>query len=262
MKKKDTSWGSVAKWYDGMVTDDDSYQTQVIAPNISRLMDLRAGQKVLDLACGSGFFSRIFASVVGPKNVVGVDIAERLISIARKNNPELDFRVSPAHDISIFSPDTFDKVAIILAIQNIAEIKAMLAEIARVAKPDGAVYIVMNHPAFRIPKRSEWGFDEVKGQQYRRIEGYLRESKEDIDMKPGSSQGQDSSQITVSFHRPLQYYVKLFAAAGFVVTRLEEWISHKHSQSGPRQKEEDRMRSEIPLFLFMEIKKSAQSWNQ
>ena len=113
----------------------------------------------------------------------------------------------------------------------------------------------MNHPAFRIPKRSSWGFDEATGVQYRRIDGYLRESKEEIDMKPGSSQTTKPDQVTVSFHRPLQYYTKLFAATGFAMSRLEEWISHKHSQAGPRQKEEDRMRSEIPLFLFMEIKK-------
>ena len=110
----------------------------------------------------------------------------------------------------------------------------------------------MNHPAFRIPKRSSWGFDEELKQQYRRVDGYLRESKEEIDMKPGSK---SSDSLTVSFHRPLQYYTKLFSATGFAVTHLEEWISHKQSQVGPRQKEEDRTRSEIPLFLFMEIRK-------
>jgi ubiquinone/menaquinone biosynthesis C-methylase UbiE len=255
MKKKDTSWGSVAAWYDGMVTDDASYQTQVIAPNLSRLMDLHAGEKVLDLACGTGFFSGLFAQIVGPKNVTGVDLGKQLISIAKKNNPEIDFRVSSADDLSIFPEDCFDKITIVLAIQNIAEIKMMLQEINRVLKPSGSVYIVMNHPAFRIPKRSEWGFDEVSGQQYRRVDGYLRESKEEIDMKPGSSNKTVPDQVTVSFHRPIQYYTKLFAATGFIISHLEEWVSHKHSQNGPRQKEEDRMRSEIPLFLFIEIKK-------
>ena len=257
MKKKDTSWGSVATWYDGMITDDDSYQTQVIAPNLLRLMDLHSGQKVLDLACGTGFFSGLFARVVGPKNVVGVDVGKELISLAKKHNPEIDFKVSAANNLTSFSTGTFDKVAIVLAIQNIAEVKAMLTEIHRVVKSNGSVYIVMNHPAFRIPKHSAWAFDEATGQQYRRIDGYLRESKEEIDMKPGSSKNSKSSNVTVSFHRPLQYYAKLFDATGFAVIRLEEWVSHKHSQNGPRQKEEDRVRSEIPLFLFMEIKKLA-----
>ena len=257
MNKKDTSWGSVATWYDGMVTGDDSYQTQVIAPNLLRLMDLQAGDKVLDLACGTGFFSGIFAKIVGPKNVAGVDLGKQLVAIAKKNNPEIDFHVSSADDLSIFPAGHFDKIAIVLAIQNISEIKAMLLEIGRVLKTDGLVYIVMNHPAFRIPKRSGWGFDEVAGQQYRRIDGYLHESKEEIDMRPGSSKDGGIGQITVSFHRPIQYYTKLFAATGFAVTRLEEWVSHRRSENGPRQKEEDRMRSEIPLFLFMEIRKTA-----
>jgi len=253
VKKKDTSWGSVATWYDGMVSDYDSYQVKVIKPNLSRLMALQAGEKVLDLACGTGFFSAIFAETVGANNVTGVDVGQQLISIAQKNNPEIDFKVSSADNLSVLPEGHFDKVAIVLAIQNIAEVKAMLQELNRVVKPGGLVYIVMNHPAFRIPKRSSWGFDEATNQQYRRIDGYLRESKESIDMKPGS---EASDQTTVSFHRPLQYYLKLFSASGFVLTRLEEWISDKHSQNGPRQKEEDRMRSEIPLFLFMEIRKS------
>lgn len=256
MKKKDTSWGSVAKWYDGMVTNDDSYQSKVIAPNLSRLMNLLSDEKVLDLACGSGFFSGVFASIVGPENVTGVDIAKSLIDIAKKNNPKIDFRVSPAHDLSAFPNDSFNKVAIVLAIQNIAEVKAVLSEIHRVVKSSGLVYIVMNHPAFRMPKHSSWAFDEATGKQYRRIDGYLRESKEEIDMQPGLLQNSNKKQVTVSFHRPIQYYTKLFAATGFAITRLEEWISHKHSQPGPRQKEEDRMRSEIPMFLFMEIQKS------
>ena len=255
MKKKDTSWGFVAKWYDGMVSDDDSYQTKVIAPNLARLMALHDGEKVLDLACGTGFFTKFFADAVGVKNVIGVDVGKQLIAIAKKSNPEIDFRVTSADDLAFFSDNSFDKITIILAIQNIAEIKLMLGEVFRVLKPTGSVYIVMNHPAFRVPKRSSWGFDSSTAQQYRRIDGYLRESKEEIVMNPGKAEDGSGSQVTVSFHRPLQYYTKLFAATGFAISRLEEWISHKHSEAGPRQKEEDRMRTEIPLFLFLEIRK-------
>ena len=256
MTKKDTSWNAVATWYDEMVSNDDSYQEKVILPNLIRLMNLSAGQKVLDLACGTGFFALHFAKLVGDQNVTGVDLGKNLIDLAKKNNPKINFKIAPAHNLSILLDQSFDKVALILAIQNIAEINLMLAEIYRVTKSVGSVYIVMNHPAFRIPKRSSWGFDESASVQYRRIDGYLHESKTEIVMNPGATEKKPySTETTVSFHRPLQYYTKLFAATGFAMSRLEEWISHKHSQAGPRQKEEDRMRSEIPLFLFMEIKK-------
>ena len=63
---------------------------------------------------------------------------------------------------------------------------------------------------------------------------------------------------TVSFHRPLQVYIKALTKAGFVVSRLEEWISHKKSGSGPRQAAEDTARKEIPLFLCIEARKKLQ----
>jgi hypothetical protein len=60
---------------------------------------------------------------------------------------------------------------------------------------------------------------------------------------------------TISFHRPLQYYFKLFTNEGFLISRLEEWTSHKNSTEGTRQKEENRTRKEFPLFLFIELQK-------
>jgi hypothetical protein len=114
------------------------------------------------------------------------------------------------------------------------------------------IYVVLNHPAFRIPKASGWGWDEQAKIQYRRIDRYLSESKTEIDMHPGEKRG----ERTISFHRPLQYYVKALGKAGFSVAALEEWNSHKHSEPGPRAAAEDRARKEIPLFLCLVAKKN------
>jgi hypothetical protein len=51
--------------------------------------------------------------------------------------------------------------------------------------------------------------------------------------------GKKGSEKTVSYHRSLQDFSKALFKAGFAVTRLEEWISHKQSQKGPRQQAED-----------------------
>ena len=42
--------------------------------------------------------------------------------------------------------------------------------------------------------------------------------------------------------------------AGLAITRLEEWISHKKSEEGPRATAEDVARKEIPLFLMLEMR--------
>ena len=67
--------------------------------------------------------------------------------------------------------------------------------------------------------------------------------------------GQVKSEKTISFHHPLQFYFKALEKAGFVVTRLEEWTSHKESEKGPRAGAENRARKEFPLFLFLEAVK-------
>jgi ubiquinone/menaquinone biosynthesis C-methylase UbiE len=243
-----TSWGSVAGWYNEHLGQDDTYHSKVIAPNLLRLMNIKKGEKVLDLACGQGFFSRHIHAAGAL--VTGVDISPELISIAEKNAPPgAVFYVSSADSLPMIESGSQDYVVTVLAIQNIAEVKQTFEEVKRVLAPEGLFYIVMNHPAFRIPKRSSWEWT-VSNKEYRRIDGYLSESKEKIVMNPGSKVKVE----TVSFHRPLQYYSKLLQAAGFGIARIEEWISHRTSETGPRSREEDRMRKEIPLFLALEIK--------
>ncbi len=244
-----TSWGEVADWYDTHLSKGDTYHEKVILPNILRLVEPKKGETILDLACGQGFFAKAFAQKGA--TLTGIDISEELITIAKQESMHITFHVGSAEALSMFKDKSFDKAVIVLAIQNIEHINKVLSEVARVLKAGGTFHIVMNHPAFRIPKRSSWEYDDKKKVQFRRVEQYASESRESIDMHPGMK---DSPQ-TLSFHRPLQYYFKLLGKAGFAVDRLEEWISHKSSDSGPRAKAENLSRKEIPLFLYLRANK-------
>jgi len=79
----------------------------------------------------------------------------------------------------------------------------------------------------------------------------MSELREKIDMAPGSKSGEQ----TISFHRPLQFFVKLLGKAGLVITNMEEWVSNKKSEPGPRAEAEDSARKEIPLFMMIEVRK-------
>lgn len=254
---KDASWGKVAEWYDQYLEDgEDTYQRKVILPNLLRLLEINEGEEVLDLACGQGFFSRELARLGAV--VTGVDISVELISMARLNLAkgatfrEPTYYVSPAHQLSFLKDASMDKAVMALALQNIENYQEVLKETARVLKQDGSLYIVLNHPAFRVPQASQWGFDEKRSVQYRRVDRYLSELKIFIQMHPGSR----PASKTLSFHRPLQSYFKAFNKAGFAVSRLEEWVSHKKSEKGTRAKAEDSARAEIPLFLFIQAEKN------
>ncbi len=242
-----TSWGGVADWYDDLLKEDDTYQSKVILPNLERLLDIQNGETILDLACGQGFFSHKFSK--DGVSFIGVDISKELIAKAKGvNNENTVFHVSPSDDLSMIENNSIDKIFIVLALQNIEKMKETFEECTRVLKTGGTFFIILNHPTFRIPKRSSWEYDEEKNIQYRRIDGYLSESRTDIEMHPGLKDGEN----TVSFHRPLQTYFKLLAKAGFTVSRLEEWESHKKSEKGKRSEAEDRSRKEIPLFMCLE----------
>jgi len=249
-KKKSTSWGEVAEWYDDHLKNDDTYHSQVILPNITRLVDPKLDDKILDIACGNGFFTKAFA--LAGADSIGIDVSGELIELAQKNSPDkATFRIGTANNLKFLPDESINKIINILAIQNIEQVKEMFTEAKRVLCNNGKMFIVMNHPTFRIPKKSSWQWDDKSSTQYRRIDAYMSETKEEIAMHPG----QNDSPTTVSFHRPLQYYTKLANKEGFVITRLEEWISHKTSSPGERQKEENRIRKEIPLFLFLELRK-------
>ncbi len=252
--KRDTSWGKVASWYDELLEESpDSFQAKVILPNLLRILNIKPKIAILDIACGQGYFSRAFEAA-GAK-VVGADISNELVAKAvERSSKTISFHTASADKLAFAPNASFDEAVIVLAIQNIENINGTLAEAARILKPKGKLVIVLNHPAFRIPQRSSWDWDTKKNKQYRRIDSYLKDYQIDIDMTPGEKDNSKKNK-TVSFHRPLQTYVKSLNKAGFVVTNLEEWISHKKSQKGPRQAEEDRIRKEIPMFLMLEATK-------
>ncbi len=246
--KKDTSWGDVATWYDDYLGGEDTYQAKVIAPNLMRILSIKEGERVLDVGCGQGYFTR--EVLKHTKHVMGADISKELIAKAKAQTPGVQFHITPAHKLAFAGNAQFDAALCVLALQNMEDIGAVFKEVKRVLKPGGRFVFVLNHPAFRVLKRSSWGFDEDTKTQYRRIDGYLSAAKVAVDMAPGRVRKSE----TISYHRSLQDFVKALHGAELSVTRLEEWISHKQSQKGPRQKAEDTARREIPLFMCIEAR--------
>ncbi|MDO8664223.1 MAG: methyltransferase domain-containing protein [Candidatus Liptonbacteria bacterium] len=248
--KKDTSWKKVAGWYDKTVKDDDSYQKNVIYPNLSRWLQDLKGKKVIDVGCGQGFFSRLLAEKGAM--VTGVDSGDSLLEIARKENKKVKYIKADAHNLSFAKAGEFDMALCVLSLQNMENLKAVLGEISRVLKTNGRLIAVLNHPAFRIPQSSSWGFDEENKIQYRRIDSYLSPAKIKIDMRPSEK---IKKIYTYSFHHSIQDYMKALSASSFALVKLEEWISHRKSETGPRAKAEDIARKEIPVFMALETVK-------
>lgn len=249
-KSKNTGWGNVATWYDTHLKNTDTYHAQVVLPNLARLVDLKKDQSLLELGCGQGFFLEYFFQY--SKNITGVDIGKELIKLAQEKNRNISYIVGSAEDVALLGNKIFDVVIVVLALQNMKHLNLVVENISKHVNQNGRVYVVLNHPAFRIPQHSDWLYDEKKKLQARRVDLYMSEKEISIDMTPGSTK---DKKITPSFHRPLQVYSKAFTKGGFAITKIEEWVSHKTSQKGPRAHAEDMARKEFPMFMCLELRK-------
>ncbi|MCA3005208.1 MAG: methyltransferase domain-containing protein [Phycisphaerales bacterium] len=245
-RASDTAWEDVAGWYDDLIDEKrNDHYAQVIIPGTLRLVAPTPGENVLDVACGQGVMSRALADL--GCTVTGVDAAPSLIQAAqRRTTDNTRYLVGDATKLDQLdlAPE-FDAAVCVMALANIEPLGPCLSGIASLLKPGGRLVWVVTHPAFRGHGQTSWGWDPQTKVQYRRVDGYLSNGFKAISMHPGSA----PSVTTLSFHRPLQYYMQHLAEAGLAITSLEEWPAQRVSEPGPRADAENRARREIPLFL-------------
>jgi len=245
-RPEDTSWDKVAGWYDQHVTGSSDFHTDVIIPGALRLMDPQRGQKILDLGCGQGVFSGILSEA--GVSVTGIDSSKKLIDIAKKRSPRAEFLIGDATKLTGMPSGHYDQVVSILSLTNMDPLEDVIRQSARVLKQGGRLLIVINHPCFRIPRQSGWGFDEKRKLQYRRVDSYMTPMRIPIKMHPGAA----PDVITWTFHRPISLYVQRLYENGLKVERLEEWVSHRKSLPGKLSRTENRSREEIPMFIALQ----------
>lgn len=241
-----TSWSPVAKWYSGVVGEQGHYFHQhVIFPALESLVSPQPGSSVLDLGCGQGVYARTLPPKV---NYVGLDVSRDLISEAKKldSNSLHQYFVADATQSLPVANSSFDHVVSILALQNMADAERAITHAANALKVGGNFTLVLNHPAFRIPRQSSWGNDVASKLEYRRVNRYLSPLVIPINAHPGDK----TSPVTWSYHQPLSYYFAALKSAGLVTTNLLELTSDKKSV-GSAARAENRARAEFPLFLVI-----------
>jgi ubiquinone/menaquinone biosynthesis C-methylase UbiE len=109
------------------------------------LSHLAPGMSLLDVGCGPGTITADLAGRLGEGTVVGIDLAEEVIELARERNPtpsgaDLSFRVGDVYELE-YADETFDVVYAHQVLQHLGRPVDALAEMRRVLKPGGLLAV-------------------------------------------------------------------------------------------------------------------------
>ncbi len=98
----------------------------------------RPGQRILDLAAGTGTSSRPFADAGAL--VVAADLSEGMLRVGRERQRDLAFVNADALALP-FGDGAFDAVTISFGLRNVEDVAAALAELRRVTRPGGRIVV-------------------------------------------------------------------------------------------------------------------------
>lgn len=98
-----------------------------------------AGSRTLDVATGTGDLA--IALRERGSEVVGVDFAEKMLEIARRKAPGIEFRTGNALALD-FADDEFDAATVGFGARNFDDLDKGLSEMARVVRPGGRVVVL------------------------------------------------------------------------------------------------------------------------
>ena len=249
----DTGWDSVAPWYAQLLSEARSAPLEeVVLPGTLALLQPARGERVLDLACGEGTFARRLVQV--GCHVTGVDASNDLLTMGRSHGDGVEYHCADARDLASLKLRDMDAVTCVMALMNIDPLDAVFKSLAAALKPGGRFVGVMLHPAFRTPRQTSWGLerDRQGTNHYRRIDGYLSPGQFEIVMNPGAVAAGDKPVTTWTFHRPVQWYVRMLARNGLLLEGMEEWPAARLARDDAAMA---RLQREIPMFLALRARK-------
>jgi SAM-dependent methyltransferase len=109
-----------------------------LSPQLADLAGVAAGQRVLDVGCGSGMLTAELVGRVGDDAVAAVDPSQAFVDAIRERHPGVDVRHGVAERLP-FGGGVFDAALSQLVVHFMTDPAAGLREMARVTRPGGVV---------------------------------------------------------------------------------------------------------------------------
>jgi len=221
------------------------------------------GRYLLDLGCGEGYWCRALAR--RGARVVGIDFSSRMIEEAIEAEKEerlgIEYHVADATDLRMFNDELFDMATSFMALQDIEDYDAAVAEASRVLKYNGSLLFAIPHPCFetraigdtRVAGWQRYWEDSAKEAVPRGEDAYFKIT-DYFTCHSMTVLWQRAVPImqTTGFHRTLADYVASLSRHGLLVSRL---VEPKPTEGGIRAWPSLKKHLRIPQSIVVRAEK-------
>lgn len=222
------AWNAnAAVWDEKMGDAGNDFVNTLIWPSAQRLLDLQPGERILDVGCGNGLYSRRLARL--GSEVVAIDFAEALIERAQRYPSNFDgggsatYHVIDATDeaaLLTLGKEQFDAAFSTMALMDIADIEPLMRALSRLLKPKGRFIFAIAHPCFNQTFAAHFAEMEDRGEIITtygvKVTGYMTANTQ---WGLALSNQREPQRY---FNRPLHEFLQPAFNAGFVLDGLEE----------------------------------------
>lgn len=249
-------WDTNAEAWDERIGSGNGFQTVLIEPTVDRMLDIQPGERVLDIACGNGIYSRKLAAKGA--YVVASDFSPKLIEYARSRTTEnadrISYHVADATDeaqllaLAGEAGQPFDAAVCNMALMDMPAIEPLFRAVAKLLRPGGRFVFSIMHPIFN-------GLDISLVAE---LPGY--DSQPVYSVKVGKYLSwQVSKGLAIKtqplqqfyWHRPMHELLNAAFESGLVMDRLEEPPSPPDARPGGAF---DRANYDVPPVLFVRLR--------
>lgn len=210
---------------------------------LQKMMPDFGGKRVLDLGCGFGWHC-MYALEHGAKSVVGVDISEKMLAVAREKDRSgtIQYLQMGIEDID-FAADSFDVVISSLAFHYLESFDDICGKISRCMSSGGVFLFSVEHPIFTAYGNQCWHCDEDGKYLHWPVDRYFEEGRREANFL---------GEAVVKYHKTLTTYLNGTISGGFEIMEIvEPQPDEKFLQTIPEMANELRR----PMFLIVSARK-------